>query len=76
MIDGKNVFDQLVKIKMRTHDNIRKIEKGQGDDYTTCCLLDYNYLNKHYKMIAIDLSKKKRFILIQKQYNKLILLEI
>ena len=58
MIDGKKVFDQLVKIKMRTHDNIRKIEKDQGDDYTTCCLLDYNYLNKHYKMIAIDLSKK------------------
>ena len=31
---------------------------GQGDDYTTDCLLDYNYFNKHYKMIAIDLSKQ------------------
>ena len=58
MIDGRNVFNQPVKTKMRTHDNIRKIEKGQGDDYTTGCLLDYNYFNKHYKMIAIDLSKK------------------
>ena len=34
-----------------------KIAIGQGDDYTTGCLLDYNYFNKHYKMIAIDLSK-------------------
>ena len=31
---------------------------GQGDDYTTACLLDYKYYNKHYKMIVIDLSKK------------------
>ena len=31
---------------------------GQGDDYTTACLLDYKYYNKHYKMIVIDLSRK------------------
>ena len=31
----------------------------QGDDYTTGCLLDYNYFNKHYKMIVIDLSKQQ-----------------
>ena len=36
-----------------------KIAPGQGDDYTTGCLLDYNYFNKHYKMIAIDLSKQQ-----------------
>ena len=28
-------------------------------DYTRSCLLDYNYFNKHYKMIAIDLSKQQ-----------------
>ena len=32
---------------------------GQGDDYTTGCLLGQNYFNNHYKMIAIDLSKKQ-----------------
>ena len=31
----------------------------QGDDYTTSCLLDYNYFNKYWKMIAIDLSKQQ-----------------
>ena len=35
MIDGKNFFDQPIKSDMRTYDNIRKIETGQGDDYTT-----------------------------------------
>ena len=54
MIDGKNLFYQPVKSNMRTYDNIRKIATGQGDDYVTGCLLDYNYFNKHYKMIAID----------------------
>ena len=43
MIDGKNFFDQTVKSVMRTCDNIRKIATGQGDDYTTGCLLYYNY---------------------------------
>ena len=57
MIDRKNVFDQPVKSDMRTHDNIRKIGTGQGDDYTTGCLLDYNYFKKYYKMISIGLSK-------------------
>ena len=44
---------------MRTYDNIRKIVTGQQDDYTTGCLLDYNYFNKHYKKIAIHLSKQQ-----------------
>ena len=39
-------------------------------------LLDYDYFNKYYKMIAIDLSINKHLMLIQKQYNKLILQEI
>ena len=30
---------------MRTY-SIQKIAKGQGDDYTTGCLLNYNYFNK------------------------------
>ena len=37
-----------------TCDVIQKITTGQGDDYTTGCLLDYNYFKNYYKMIAID----------------------
>ena len=40
------------------YENIRKIATGEGDDYTTGCLLDYPYLKKQYKMIAIDLSRQ------------------
>ena len=43
MIDGQNFFDQTVKNDLRAFDNIPKIATGQGDDYTTGCLLDYHY---------------------------------
>ena len=59
MIDGKNFFDRPVKNGIRTYNNIRKISTGQGDYYTTGCLLHYNYFKEHYKMIAIDLSKQQ-----------------
>ena len=40
VIDGRNIFDQLVRNNLITYDNIQKIATGQGDDYTTACLLD------------------------------------
>ena len=49
----------FVKSDIITYDNIRNIATGQGDNYTTGYLLDYNYFNKHYKMIATDLSKQQ-----------------
>ena len=57
MIDGKNVFDQPEKQKLMSYDNIQKIATAQGDDYTTGCLVDYNYFKNVFKMIAIDLSE-------------------
>ena len=38
---------------------MRKIATGQGDDYTTGCLLDLSYFKKNYRLIAADLSKQK-----------------
>ena len=60
IIDGKDFFDQRVKNDLRTYDKIRKTDLGQGDDYTTGCLLDYPYFKKHYKLIALDLSKQQK----------------
>ena len=59
MIDGKNFFDQPVKNDKVTYENIRKIATGQGDDYTTGCLLDYICFKNYYKMIAVDLAKQQ-----------------
>ena len=59
MINGKNFSDQPINYSFKTYENIRKIATGQGNDYTTGCLLDYSYFKDHYKMIAIDLSKQQ-----------------
>ena len=59
MIDGKIFFDQPITNMIKSYENVRKITIGQGDDYTTGCLLDYSYFKKYYKMIAIDLSKQQ-----------------
>ena len=53
------LFDQPINNYFKTYENIREIATGQGDDYTTGCLLDYSYFKDHYKMIAIDLSKQQ-----------------
>ena len=31
----------------------------QGEDYTTGCLLDYEYIKNHCRLIAVDLSRQK-----------------
>ena len=59
MINGENFFDQPIKNNKVTYENIRKIATGQGDDYTTGCVLDYPYFMDTYKMIAVDLSKQQ-----------------
>ena len=42
MIGRKIAFDQPIKNNKVTYEKIRKIATGQGDDYTTGCLLDYS----------------------------------
>ena len=59
MINGENFFDQPIKNRGVTYDNIRKIAIGQGDDNTTGCLLDYPYFLDTYKMIAVDLNRQR-----------------
>ena len=44
MIDGKHFFNHPIKNNKVTYENTRIIATGEGDDYTTGCLLDYIYL--------------------------------
>ena len=38
---------------------IRKLTTRQGENYTTRCLLDCNYIKIYYKLIASGVSKQK-----------------
>ena len=41
LIDGRNLYDQPINNQIKKYDEIRKIATGEGDDYTTECLLNY-----------------------------------
>ena len=59
LIDSRNFYDQPINDQIKKYDEIRKIATGKGDDYTTACLLDYQYFKDHYQLIAGDLRKQK-----------------
>ena len=44
---------------IKQYDEVRKVSTGQGDDYTTGCLLNYAYFKNNCKLIPVDLSKQK-----------------
>ena len=58
-IDGRNFYDQKINDFIKQYEEVRKISIGQGDDYTTGCLLDYVYFKDNFRQIAADLSKQK-----------------
>ena len=58
-IDSRNFYNQPINDTIKQYDEVRKISTGQGDDYTTDCLLDFSHFEKNYRLIAADLSKQK-----------------
>ena len=58
LIDGKSFFDLSLKNGGDAYEKI--IEMSSNNDYTTGNLLDFAYFKKHYKLIAIDLSKQTK----------------
>ena len=59
IINRKNFYDQRVDSDRKQYEEIRKLGNGQGEDYTTGCLLDYDYMKNHCRFIAVDLSRQK-----------------
>ena len=59
LIDGRNFYNQPINDLIKQHDEVRKVSTGQGDDCTTRSLLDYVYFKDNYRLITVDLSKKK-----------------
>ena len=59
IIDGRNFYDNPIENYAEKYRELKKVIIGKGEDYTTGSLLDYNYIKKHYKLVAVDLSKQK-----------------
>ena len=62
IINGKNFIAQLIDSDIKRYKEIRKLTRGQDEHYTTGCLLDYDYIENHQRLIgltAVDLSIQK-----------------
>ena len=59
IIDGRNFYDNPIESDLEKYRELKKVMIGKGEDYTTGSLLDFNYFDKHYKLVAVDLSKQK-----------------
>ena len=55
LIDGKPVFKIPVKNEEEAYE---LLQMSRNNDYATGNLSDYEYFSKHYKLVAIDLSKQ------------------
>ena len=56
IIDKLAFFDLPIKTEEEAYEKI--IDISRNNEFTTGNLLDYDYFKKHYKLIAIDLSKQ------------------
>ena len=59
IIDGRNFYDNPIESDVEKYIESKKVMIGKGEDYTTGSLLDFDYFKKHYKLVAVDLSKQK-----------------
>ena len=57
IIDKLAFFDLPIKTEEEAYEKI--IDISRNNEYTTGNVLDYDYFKKHYKLIAIDLSKQQ-----------------
>ena len=58
IIDERNFYDNPIESDIEKYRQLKKVMIGKGEDYTTGSLLDYDYFLKHYKLVAVDLSKQ------------------
>ena len=59
IIAGRNFYDNPIESDIEKYRELKIVMIGKGEDYTAGSLLDYNYFDKHYKLVVVDLSKQK-----------------
>ena len=53
-------MDSDIDSDIKWYEEIKKLRTGQGEDCTTGCLLDYEYIKNRYRLIAADSIRQKR----------------
>ena len=69
IINGTNFYNQPVDSDIKRYEEIRKLITGQSEDYTTGCLLDYEYIKNRYRLLAVDLIRQEELDADSKQFK-------
>ena len=56
LIDGRNFYGQNVNSSIVRYNELLKMTTGRSEDYSTGCLLVYDYYIKDFNIVVIDLS--------------------
>ena len=59
IIDGRSFYDNPIESDIEKYRELKKVMIGKGEDNTAGSLFDFNYFDKHYELVAVDLSKQK-----------------
>ena len=59
IINGKIFYDEAINSEIKLYEEIKKLTTAQGEDYTSGCFLDYDFIKNHYRLIAVDLSRQR-----------------
>ena len=56
LIDGRNFYDQNINDSITRYNELLKLTTGKSEDYTTGCLIDYDYYVKDWRIVVVNLS--------------------
>ena len=56
IISGENFTSQRFDSDIKWSEKISTLTTGQDEKCTTGCLLNYDYIKNHYRLIAIDFN--------------------
>ena len=59
IINRINFYEQATDSDIKSYKEIKRLTTGQGEDYSTGCLLNYDFIKNHYRLMAVDLSRQK-----------------
>ena len=58
IINGKNFYNKPIDSDIKQYEDIRKLTIEKGDDFTTGCVLYYENIKNHDRLIAADGSRQ------------------
>ena len=55
IIVTSSFYDQAIDSDIKQYEEIKKLTTGKGEHYSTVCILEYDYIKNHYRLIPVDL---------------------